>query len=542
MKNGLIPKVGIAIGLAVLVAADGQSATHNWDAGGGADQAWSTPANWTPESVPLASEIAIIGNTAAGSSADATAVVSVASASCSKLYMGHTAAHTKGRLCINGGDVTATDASYIGNYGLGHVTQTDGTATFQKDMTLGMLASATGIYEMANGSLFLTNGILYCGNSGRGFFIQTGGTNTLKYLYLSSNADGTGSYTLNGSARLDVRTASYVGLYGSGAFFSQTGGVHTTATLTIGNYAFGEGQYDLADGWLDVSAGNATLGMNGKGLLNQTGGSNTVLAASTYMSIAHAAGSEGIYNLAGGALFCRGLRVGRQGAGTLNLGDATRTGAISATGAVEVRYFAEASGTLRGWGVVDTPKVMNNGRVIADGYGMERILDFSTAKVVSNIVANTTDNGWFATNHGQLALGSLAVVNGANFWGEVNNLDLVNSVKLELDGTSGNLSGALLATDHADVPAGLYKPVSVWAFTGADYTSAAVTIRYDDAAAAALHLDENDLKLLQFDGSSWRHRACVVDATAKTISANLSSPIGMIAVAAAQSGTVLLAR
>ena len=38
-----------------------QAATINWDAGGGADQSWTTAANWVGDVVPTSADLAIVG-------------------------------------------------------------------------------------------------------------------------------------------------------------------------------------------------------------------------------------------------------------------------------------------------------------------------------------------------------------------------------------------------------------------------------------------------------------------------------------------------
>ena len=617
MNSRFSLRTGIVISLALFAAAAGESATRDWDAGGGTDREWATGANWTPDNVaPLSTENAVFGRFAA--LADATGVVSVTSATCAGLYLAHDNVATKGALLVEGGSLTASAYSYLGNLGTAYLRQTGGSVTFLNTMSLAATASATGTYELVGGSLAVLNSALYCGNSGRGSFVHSGGTNTTKYLYLGFSAGGTGTYELSGDAsRLTVTVATYVAYSGSGRFvqngglhttpimytgnkagstgeyelaggtnttgylylgqeaggsgtyelsgdasrltvttatyvayggfgrFVQNGGVHATPTMFVGQNAGVTGEYELTAGWLDTHEASQYFGMYGKGTMTQTGGSNTSSAANSYVTLGKYAGAEGAYTLSGGTLQCVNLRVGRSGAGTLTLGGATAAGSVSAAN-MEVRYFPEGSGTVRGWGVVNTPKLMNCGRVIADGYGTDRTLDFPSAAIASNRVVNISSNGWFAQNHGCLRLKDMAVSGTQTYaWGDLTpplpgDPDLVNSVTFQFTNASGTLSGALLASDHGSVFSGLHKTLTVWNFSGATFDSATLTIRYDDSKAAQLKIQEGSLQVLQHDGASWKNITGAVDTGAKTITAFPASPLSQIAVGVLRAGGTLV--
>jgi hypothetical protein len=160
---------------------------------------------------------------------------------------------------------------------------------------------------------------------------------------------------------------------------------------------------------------------------------------------------------------------------------------------------------------------------------MDRTFDLSrfgqtTANpMITNTTDNTGSNGWFAINQGRLLLPAIAVAAGssATNWGESiadTSLDLVNSARLSFTGaTAGNLTGTLYAVDCPAVPSGLRKPVGIWSFGGVTCTAAVVTFRYDNAAAAAQGVAEDDLRVWKYNGANWVNVTDTRDTTAKTI-------------------------
>jgi hypothetical protein len=123
---------------------------------------------------------------------------------------------------------------------------------------------------------------------------------------------------------------------------------------------------------------------------------------------------------------------------------------------------------------------------------------------------------------------------------------MINSVKLTLDGSAaGTLEGALLASDHGNVPSGLVRPIGIWDFatdtpSPVTFGSCALTIRYDSAAAASRRVPEDALRVYQYRNSAWQDITTgSVDTGAKTITASAYSPLSQIAVATQPRGTVV---
>ncbi len=145
------------------------------------------------------------------------------------------------------------------------------------------------------------------------------------------------------------------------------------------------------------------------------------------------------------------IKIGGAGEGTLNLGNASSSGRILGSGGRNISFVVRnqqsATGLMTGWWDLGTStakptgSLTNNGRVVANGFDVDRNLDLSSFTSVNNTIPNGTTemNGWYAENKGQLVLPAMAVAtgNGKYNWGEapydsVNNpsIDLVNSMQL----------------------------------------------------------------------------------------------------------------
>lgn len=226
-----------------------------------------------------------------------------------------------------------------------------------------------------------------------------------------------------------------------------------------------------------------------------------------------------------------------------------------------VRCSSAASGTFQGscstYGGTNGSSslsiggvLVNNGRVVADGYGRTWPLDLRTITgvyeddgygvywvQVTNTIINGTDecNGWYAANTGKLLLPPIQVsgTTATYNWGEHPyrpsriSINLVNSMQLTPTAglTGGNMSIQLLAPDSPDDPVQAltvvgYHPIAVWSLSGGTggspaalpFSAANIGVRYD-------HLDgyvtnplrnppieipqEGWLALVQWDGSQW---------------------------------------
>lgn len=361
---------------------------------------------------------------------------------------------------------------------------------------------------------------------GHGTFNQSGGTNTILYdLCLSTGwyyPGGPFSHILAGVGRYNLSDGelNVWGFEMIGGRFTQTGGTHTLfqSDLPIGSNSEDEGVYNLLGGTLIMPKGAPT-----SGAMIAVGGYGHISGDFTY--------------------------------GTFNLGDAVGTGSMveytieggSGLGAcLEVARSADNpyGGIFQGWGAVGLSGTLtNNGRVAAKGYGTDRTLDLSSFSEV----VNTTDaasgykHGWFAEDHGKLALPSISVAAGAGDynWGESADdatIDLVNSARMSFAYVTagGEFTIDLLASDRGDVPAlpGV-SFIGVWDFRppeGFDFSTVDLTFRYDDVLAGELGIDEAALHLYHFAGGQWVDVTGSLDAANNWIYANGMTSFSLYAV------------
>jgi hypothetical protein len=300
--------------------------------------------------------------------------------------------------------------------------------------------------------------------------------------------------------------------------------------LHIGQDKGSIGTYTLDSGG-SLSADPQLIGVGGTGTITQNGGNNTTGA----VAIAIQPDSHGTYNLANGGLQIKtrptdkpaaAISIGGEGQGAFNLGNSDRTGAIyqSASGgssSVIVRSDPGGAGSLRGWGWVNlTGALVNNDQVIADGFDKDRALDLSSFAWVTSTIENPRCNGtsgWFARRKGQLALPALGYMAGTstNTWGDDNGdpmIDMVNSARLTVVNAqrSGLVRIKLVSSLRDDLPTlpDGHHFIGVWSFDGSDlgsFDGVDLQVRYDDALAKQLGLDEDILKLWQYSSTqkSW---------------------------------------
>lgn len=427
-----------------------------------------------------------------------------------------------------------------GSGGTGTFTHLSGTNTVTGTTTLGAFGS--GEYTLSGDDTVVleTTGREYIGSWGTGAFTQTGGTHTSSSsIYLGANKNtnttGHGTYTLQAGEFTNLRL--YVGSKGEGTF-TQSGGYHETDLLTVanssgavgvvhhssgttkitddgGHYLYvgmgagSTGTYNLlGDGLLDSSGNLEYIGRSGTGTFNQSGGEHR--AERIYLG--YYDGSVGNYEHTGGTLdvsYNILIGSGDGATGTYTFKD----GNLIGDSALFIRDNVGGTATFQGYGTTNLTGVLrNNGKVIADGDGVERTLDFSNfaGNSIQNSLNNTTDNGWYAVDKGKLALPSVLVAASdiTYNWGETPNdtdLDLINSVSMTFRDVvgSGWVDVELLAPDRSDVfnVGPLNESIGYWSIneTGFTFSSVDLVFRYDDALLAELGLDIDSLQLIHYD-------------------------------------------
>jgi len=451
-----------------------------------------------------------------------------------RFYLGCASDYTtagSGSMVMNGGDLTMYgNAQYVGYKGSGTFTLNSGTLTAMDgcEIEVGAWGGTGTAYqyggtinnEDAAGGGFSGDAAFYIGPYGNGTYNLVGGTLNSPWTVVGYGGNpGWGAGPGTGT-------------------FVQSGAVHNAPALTVGG------------GW--DNGGNGTYTLSGTGSLNV----NDLYIA--VMDWGRGAGGDplvGTFNQNGGTVtVSHELRIGSdattyadagigaigsggRGNGTYNFNGGT----LSGSGSMVVRYDTAATGTFQGKGTVGlTGNLINNGRIIADG----GTLDLSSFSAVANTVANTTDNGWFARNAGQLVLPAISVTgSGLYTWGA--DPSLVNSVKLNLTGVSGpgSLTGSLLDPANALVPStadllGLGQVVGLWDFnTTFGFSGLDATFNYDNVLADG---KENSLELYEYEGGTWVEVPTILDTPDHLAYAGDLSSVGFFAAVVPEPTTIVL--
>jgi len=257
-----------------------------------------------------------------------------------------------GTLSMSGGTLTKTggDQTFVGlDNGTGTLTQSGGTITLNHDFyvgqggggngTLNLSGSAvlntgrdfvigreggTGALNMTGGTITKTGDerMIVGHNNGTGTVVQSGGTiNVNKELLIGNeNAGAEGTYTISGTAALNVANELVVGRESGTGTLNVDGGTITTT----GN-------------------GNMYVGRkNGTGTLNQTAGSISVNLEFGVGTTQDGQAGSGTYDFSGGSLTAAGnIFIGKEAAssgtmtmsgGTMSTSDKLQIGHNQATG------------------------------------------------------------------------------------------------------------------------------------------------------------------------------------------------------------------
>ena len=515
MRGNIMFRYGlVSVLFAVFVASQGMAATRNWD-NGGADGKWSTAANWTDDTVPVSGDDVKIGNWA---SANAISTVDQAGAQGNNIYIGEGAITAIGELQIAGGELHVGNIIHIGENGTGSIAIASGSLLVTNTITFGYFAGASGSITMSGGRLECDT--IQNSWNGPGKIVQSGGTNIVRTQLLMGWMPGVlAEYELSGGL-LDAGDVKMGGFKSSVGKLTISGGI-----LDLTGNEFNIAYWPTSTGTCYITGGNVTssicrVGRSGTGSLAQTGGTNSV---DTQFLIGMYAGSIGTYSLCGGLLelgvtkmYVSKAEYGQASSGTFLMGDANGTGILRQKGAtttdLTVREAAAADGLIRGWGKVELDgRLVNNGRIIADGYGTDRDLDFTdmTRDLTTVFIANTTNNGWYAQNHGRLLRPPTHNWGSGIWWGGggshgMADYKAINSVQFTWSGgAADSITGILYAGDHGLVPAGLEDIIGCWEFSGMYVNADELTFIYDAALAADLSIDENDLLIWRHNGTKW---------------------------------------
>jgi len=254
---------------------------------------------------------------------------------------------------------------------------------------------------------------------------------------------------------------------------------------------------------------------------------------------------NGVFNMNGGTITFQDfitpteptdLKIGydyRAKEATFNLGDVNTTGTL--IGPYTNITLTSNVGIFNGWGTVAFGGTLSNSGIIdANGYGIERDLDFSSMSSVlepnDNVVGKA--NGWYAVNKGRLVLPSIAVTAGTNTynWGEAaadTDIDMINSARITFNSSlAGTLTGNLLCDGRSDLPVNNYLVLGVWNFQNTtSVSSVQIKVRYDELllAKSGFAAREANLKIYQYQTDHLVDITTSIDTTKKQISGSASS-------------------
>ena len=323
----------VAVVLMTSLQAHGQD---TWTLSSSLSGDWSDGGNWSA-GVPTSSSTAYINY-------GGTANITTSGDVCGTLSLGSSAG--SGAVQMTGGWLAANVSEYVGDSGKGAFTQSSGTNTISNFyLNVGNVASGSGSYSLSGGQLWARTENV--GNSGAGVLAQSGGTNNLfDYLYLATNASSSGIYNLSGSGNLSS-AGQYVGYSGTGSF-AQSGGINNIQyNLNLAFNAGSSGSYNLSDGG-SLADNSEIVGYSGMGSFTQSGGTNHSFGG---LSLGDNAGSSGIYNLSGGLYFAGGSEyVGYSGTGSFSQSGGTNNG--NSGSVLYLAYNTASNGTYNlggGW-------------------------------------------------------------------------------------------------------------------------------------------------------------------------------------------------
>ena len=368
-----------------------------------------------------------------------------------------------------GDDVVVNDGTEAAPVVIG-----DNVATTNRSLRIASTAGSTGALSIdVGGSFVMTNtSNVYVGDVGTGSLLLNGTFQIERQLYVGNATGSTGSFTM-ARGTVNMGRDAYVGVSGTGTLTLLEGSVQMRH-LYVGENAAGVGTVILSSNavYRSISNGTTIIGNHGHGELLMQGGTASPVNTSANLHI---------------------------------------------------RETSDAYGLMRGWGtwsIGNKVSLVNNGLVIADGDGEERMLKLNVAGTnssTSNTIENDSTNGWYAVNGGLLYLDVRVNVaageSGTATVGESAGddvIDLVNSSRLtfySVTGKNGILSVGekLYAPDRTDahiedLPAAATK-VGVWNFSltnDGGCSSFDLELRYDHVAAEKL-----DLALWRHNGTEW---------------------------------------
>jgi autotransporter-associated beta strand protein len=223
---------------------------------------------------------------------------------------------------LSGGTLTPSNL-IVGSGGNGTFLHSGGS---NSPSTLSVGGGA-GNYTM-NGTASLATNTMYLGGIGRGVFSHSAGTARINStLFVAQTPGSEGTYNLSGTGTIVVRDEQ-IGIGGVGIFNHETGGNSASGTIQIGLNPTSSGTYNLTGAGY-VSARQLVVGSGGTGTFSQSAGTVSIFGAQEnyYLILGLSNPSaRGTYNLSGtGSLAAQMETVGLEGVGVFNQSGGTNT-------------------------------------------------------------------------------------------------------------------------------------------------------------------------------------------------------------------------
>ena len=385
-----------------------------------------------------------------------------------KIFVGNNKGN--GTLTMSGGTLTKTggDETFVGrDQGTGTITQNGGTVTLNHNLYVGQSSGSTGTYDISSGAILnLGRDFVIGRESGNGTLNMTGGTITKtgdeKFIVGHNNATGIvvhsgGTISANNELYIGNENASASGTY----TLSGTAALNVSNEIVVGRES-GTGILNVDGGTLTTSGnGNMYVGRrNGTGTLNQTDGTIVVIKEFGVGSRDDNKIGTGTYNLSGGSLTAsNNIFIGKeQGAsgtmtmtgGTLGTSESLRIGHNQATG-----VLTQSAGTVN----VQNEVYIGNENS-GSSVGTYTLSDSAELNVGNDVqIGRDNGTGTFNLNGGTVTTKKLEGGNGSatvNFNGGIvkakqndsnfiTNLDTAN---LQSGGASINSNGFNVATSQ----------------------------------------------------------------------------------------------
>lgn len=347
-------KLAALVGLGLALPQSSHAGQIFWADGSDEERNWSEPSNWSPATVPGATDFVVLDNT---DPTGKTALVNSNVGTVQTVYVqsgNELRIESGGDLTVHNPDrVTPVDNDDVANLGVigvfdqgirigdGYLATGGGVGSavvtgtgkltmnsdnFASFMRIGV-SGGTGTLTQDGGEISIARDIMVgdgmsfnegantiSGAGSTGTFNQSAGTTTSGWSFVGLNG-GSGTYNLSGGTRT-VNGWHVVGRTGGTGTFNMTGGTLASGDLRVGQDAGSNGTVNQSNGTI-TNNDNGTWAFvgaaGGTGEYNLSGGSLSYTGGDARLNIGDGAGSRGTFNQTGGTMTTKWGMVGVAG-------------------------------------------------------------------------------------------------------------------------------------------------------------------------------------------------------------------------------------